>query len=288
MIQKIDDSYFLSNGVRMPGFGFGTWQSVSGAETVNSVAYAIRAGYRNIDTAEAYHNEASVGEGIRLAMARYGVAREKLFVSTKLWNDHRGYDLAMKAFDDSMLRLGLEYLDLYMIHWPAVAMWHNDWREVNRSTWRAFEELYRSGRIRAIGVSNFLTDHLQALIEDSEIVPMVNQIEYHPGFGQVASAEFCREHGIVVEAWSPFGTGTLLQNEILTRIGVKYGKSTAQICLRWLIQKEIVPLPKSIHEERIMTNIDVFDFLLSPEDMATIDTMPYSGGMRFDPATARS
>lgn len=288
MIQKIDDCFVLSNGTRMPGFGFGTWQSASGSETADSVACAIKAGYRNIDTAEAYHNETSVGEGICRAINEYGVTRDELFVSTKLWNDHRGYDLAMKAFDDSMKRLGLEYLDLYMIHWPAVARWHDDWRKINRSTWRAFEELYRSGRIRSIGVSNFLADHLQALIEDSDIAPMVNQIEYHPGFGQTESAEFCQKNNIAVEAWSPFGTGAVLQNDILKSIATKYGKSTAQICLRWLIQKNIVPLPKSVHEERIIVNTQVFDFSLSPDDMQAIDTMPYCGGMRFDPNTARS
>lgn len=288
MIKKLDDKFILCNGVEMPGLGFGTWQSAAGDITASAVKAAIKAGYRNIDTAAAYHNEKSVGEGIRQAIDEYGVKREELFVSTKLWNDHRGYDLAMRAFENSMRELGLEYLDLYMIHWPAVEKWHRDWREINRSTWKAFEELYRDGRIRAIGVSNFLAHHIQALMEDGEIMPMVNQIEYHPGFGQVESADFCQKNGIIVQAWSPFGTGDVLKNTELSGIAEKYGKTTAQVCLRWLIQKDIVPLPKSVHEERIFSNVQVFDFELSEEDMQRINGMPYCGGMRFDPDTARS
>lgn len=288
MIKKLDDTFILCNGVKMPGFGFGTWQSAAGDITVSAVKAAIKAGYRNIDTAAIYHNEKSVGEGICQAMEEYGVKREELFVSTKLWNHHRGYDLAMKAFENSMRKLGLEYLDLYMIHWPAVEKWHRDWREINRSTWKALEELYREGLIRAIGVSNFLAHHVQALMEDGEIMPMVDQIEYHPGFGQVESADFCQKNGIVVQAWSPFGTGDVLNNKELSRIAEKYGKTTAQVCLRWLIQKDIMPLPKSVHENRICSNAQVFDFELSEEDMQKINEMPYCGGMRFDPDAAKS
>lgn len=288
MIKNISDTYILNNNVKMPGLGFGTWQSAAGDITVNAVKQAIKAGYRNIDTAAAYHNEKSVGEGIRQAMEEYGVKREELFVSTKLWNDHRGYDLTMEAFDNSMKELGLEYLDLYMIHWPAVERWHEDWREINRSTWKAFEELYRAGRIKAIGVSNFLAHHVQALMEDGEIAPMVNQIEYHPGFAQTESADFCQKHGIIVQAWSPFGTGDVLKNVTLSEIAGKYGKTTAQICLRWLVQKNIVPLPKSVHEERIYSNTEIFDFQLSETDMQKIDGIPYCGGMQFDPDAAKS
>ena len=288
MMKNLSDTYTLSNGIKMPGFGFGTWQSAAGDVTVSAVKSAIKAGYRNIDTAAAYHNEKSVGEGIRQATEEYGVKREELFVSTKLWNDHRGYDLAMKAFENSMKELGLDYLDLYMIHWPAVEKWHKDWRQINRSTWKAFEELYRDGRIKAIGVSNFLPHHVQALMEDGEIAPMVNQIEYHPGFGQVESADFCQKNGIIVQAWSPFGTGDVLKNQVLSEIAAKYKKTTAQICLRWLIQKNIVPLPKSVHEERIFSNTQVFDFELLETDMKKINEMPYCGGMRFDPDIAKS
>lgn len=288
MINTISDTITLANGVQMPGFGFGTWQAAAGDITVGAVQAAIRAGYRNIDTAAAYHNEASVGEGVRRGMAECGLAREDIFVSTKVWNDHRGYDKTMQAFEASMDALGLDYLDLYMIHWPAVARWHDDWRAINRSTWRAFEALYRDGRIKAIGVSNFLAHHVEALIEDAEIAPMVNQIEYHPGFGQIDSADFCQRHGIVVQAWSPFGTGDVLENTTLRAIAARHDKTTAQICLRWLVQKDIVPLPKSVHEARIVSNAAVFDFALSAEEMADIDAMPYCGGMRFDPDAAKS
>ena len=187
-----------------------------------------------------------------------------------------------------MKKLGLEYLDLYLIHWPAVSRWRDDWWESNRSTWRAFEQLYREGRVKAIGVSNFLAHHVRALTEDSEIKPMVNQIEYHPGFGQVESASYCQANGIVVEAWSPLGSGNVLKNKELARIAGKYGKTASQTCIRWLLQKGIVPLPKSTHEKYIIENADVFDFALSDADMLDIDAIPYCGGMRFDPDSAWS
>ena len=264
-MEKISDSLTLHNGLKIPGLGFGVWQ-ISPLHTAKCVKTAIKAGYRNIDTAEGYMNEKGVGEGVRQAMDEYGLNREDIFVSTKLWNDNRGYDKAMKAFEVSLKKLGLEYLDLYLIHWPAVAR----------------------GRIKAIGVSNFLAHHVQALTEDSDIKPMVNQIEYHPGFGQVKSAEYCQANGIVVEAWSPLGSGGVLRNGELNRIAGKYKKSAAQICIRWLLQKNIVPLPKSTHEKYITENADVFDFSLSEEDMAAIDRIPYCGGMMFDPDSARS
>ncbi len=286
-MNHVSDNLTLHNGVKIPGLGFGVWQ-ISPLHTAKCVRTAIKAGYRNIDTAEGYMNEKGVGEGVRQAMEEYGRKREEIFVSTKLWNSHRGYDKAMKAFEVSLKKLGLEYLDLYLIHWPAVSRWHDDWREINWSTWKAFEELYRDGRIKAIGVSNFLAHHVQALTEDSDIKPMVNQIEYHVGFGQVKSAEYCQANGIVVEAWSPLGSGGVLRNGELNQIAGKYGKSAAQICIRWLLQKNIVPLPKSTHEKYIMENADVFDFSISEEDMTAIDRIPYCGGMMFDPDSARS
>ena len=286
-MNHVSDNLTLHNGVKIPGLGFGVWQ-ISPLHTAKCVRTAIKAGYRNIDTAEGYMNEKGVGEGVRQAMEEYGLKREEIFVSTKLWNSHRGYDKAMKAFEVSLKKLGLEYLDLYLIHWPAVSRWHDDWREINWSTWKAFEELYRDGRIKAIGVSNFLAHHVQALTEDSDIKPMVNQIEYHVGFGQIKSTEYCQANGIVVEAWSPLGSGGVLRNGELNQIAGKYGKSAAQICIRWLLQKNIVPLPKSTHEKYIMENADVFDFSISEEDMTAIDRIPYCGGMMFDPDSARS
>lgn len=287
MIQNVNDTVQLYNGVKMPGLGFGVWQIPQGA-TAECVKLALKAGYRNIDTAAAYFNEKEVGEGIRQAMEEYGIRREEIFVSTKLWNDHRGHDLAVEAIETSLANLGLDYIDLYMLHWPAVQKWHKDWREINRDTYKAAEEYYKKGLLKSIGVANYLAHHVEALMQDAEIKPMVNQIEYHPGFGQIESARFCQENGIIVEAWSPFGTGDVLGNHILKTIAEKYGKSSAQVCLRWLLQKDIVPLPKSVHEERIIANTEIFDFELTEEDMKAIDAMPYCGGMRFNPDEARS
>ena len=289
-MNSISDTYQLHNGIKIPCVGYGTCAVSDGTDTVDGVLSAIKAGYRNIDTAAAYGNEKSVGIAIRQAIAEYGVKREELFISTKAWHDHRGYERTLQAFEDSMDKLGLDYLDLYLIHWPANAKWHEDWRELNASTWKALEELYRAGRIKAIGVSNFLAHHVKALMEDSEIKPMVNQIEYHPGFAQKESAEFCQANGIIVEAWSPFGGGgaKVLKNEELNRIAKKYGKQPAQITLRWLLQKQIVPLPKTVHEERMIANTEIFDFELTIDDMAAINEIPYCGGYMFDPDTAKS
>lgn len=288
MIEKLDQKITLSNNYEMPGLGFGTWQSAAGDITVEAVKTAIQSGYRNIDTAAAYNNEESVGQAIRESISEFSVPRQEIFVSTKLWNDHRGYDKTMIAFEESMKKLKLDYLDLYMIHWPAVEKWHDDWKEINRSTWKAFEELYRDGRVKSIGVSNFLRHHIEVLIEDSDIAPMVNQIEYHPGFGQIETADYCLANNIVVEAWSPFGTGEVLNNKLLRMIAKSHHKTSAQICLRWLVQKKIVPLPKSVNEQRIIQNTQIFDFSLSDEEMFQIDNMPFSGGMRFDPDSAKS
>ena len=287
MIQGLSDKVKLYNGVEMPGIGFGVWQIPQDA-TAECVKLALKAGYRNIDTAAVYHNEKQVGEGIRQAMQEFGIKREDIFVSTKLWNDHRGYELAIEAIETSIENLGLDYIDLHMLHWPAVQKWHGDWRAINKDTYKALEVYYKKGLLKSIGVANYLTHHIEALMEDSEVSPMVNQIEYHPGFGQVETAAFCQAHGIVVEAWSPLGTGDVLKNEKLKRIADQYGKTTAQVCLRWLIQKGVVPLPKSVHEERLVSNLRVFDFELSGRDMAEIDRLPYCGGMRFNPDVAKS
>ncbi len=282
------EKYTLYNGVKVPVIGLGTWKVINEMVAKESVKAAIKAGYRNIDTAQAYHNEESVGLGIREAMKDYNIKREELFISTKVWNTHRGYNKTMGAFQESLDKLGLEYIDLYMIHWPAVEKCYENWREINHDTWSALEDLYKTGRVKAIGVSNFLKHHLEALIKDSEIKPMVNQIEYHPGFGQVESANFCMENDILVEAWSPFGTGDVLDNEVLKNIGNKYNKQPAHICLRWLLQKNMLPLPKSVRQERVVANIDVFDFELTLEEMKQIDNIPYCGGMKFNPDEAQS
>lgn len=277
----------LYTGMKLPQLGFGVWQ-IPKDITAHCVKLALKAGYRYIDTATAYDNEKEVGEGIRQAMEEYGIKREEIFVSTKLWNDHRGHDRAVEAIETSLKNLGLDYIDLYMLHWPAVAKWHDDWRDINANTYRAVEEYYRKGKIKSIGVANYLAHHLEALIEDTKIKPMVNQIEYHPGFGQIESANYCHKHDIIVEAWSPLGCGEVLQNKTLKQVADKYNKTTAQICIRWLLQKNIIPIIKSTHEERMIQNMQVFDFEIHSKDMQVIDDIPYCGGMRFNPDEAKS
>lgn len=277
----------LYNGMKLPNIGFGVWQIPKGV-TAHCVKLALKAGYRYIDTAAAYHNEKEVGEGIRQAMEEYGIKIEEIFVSTKLWNDHRGYDKAVEAIETSLDNLGLDYIDLYMLHWPAVAKWHGNWRDINADTYRAVENYYKQGKIKSIGVANYLAHHLEALIEDTDIKPMVNQIEYHPRFGQTESAKYYQEHGIIVEAWSPLGCGEVLQNKTLKQLADKYKKSTAQICIRWLLQKNILPIMKSTHEEKMIQNMQVFDFEISSQDMQIIDAIPYCRGMRFNPDEAKS
>ena len=285
-IRNLSDTIKLSNGVEIPVLGFGTmpaqWGKKADEQFIKTVETAIKVGYRNIDTAVVYFNEAEVGEAIRRSIHNGTVKRKDLFVSTKLWNTDRGYDRTLKAFDASMSRLGLDYLDLYLIHTPAVQRWHTDWAEINLSTWKAFERLYKEGRIKAIGVSNFLPHHLQPLVEKAEICPMVNQIEVHPGFNSADTISFCKKHGITIEAWGPFGNGQVLTNTQLQEIAMRYDKSVAQICLRWLLQKEIVPLPKSSNENRIVENTEIFDFELHESDMNIIDNMPPCGGFCVD------
>ncbi|QKZ13722.1 aldo/keto reductase [Spirosoma sp. KUDC1026] len=274
-------TYTLSNGVTIPQIGFGTWQTPDGDTAIRSVQVALEAGYRHIDTAAAYGNEASIGQ----AIADSGIDRSELFITTKLWNTQRGYDTTLKAFDQSMNKLGLDYLDLYLIHWPANAKQFSDRETINADTWRAFEKLYNDGRIKAIGVSNFLPHHLDALAKTATVTPMVNQIEYHPGQLQAESVDYCNAHDILVQAWSPLGTGKMLDDETLTGIASNYGKSVAQVCIRWCLQNGTLPLPKSVTPERIRENLDVLDFTLTDADMQTINQLPYIGGSGLNPDT---
>ncbi|EIA19097.1 aldo/keto reductase [Listeria fleischmannii] len=258
---SLKDTVKLANGVEMPRLGFGVWQVKDGEEAVNSVKWAIDAGYISIDTAAAYKNEEGVGEAIRES----GVNREDLFVTTKLWNADQGYESTLQAFETSLNKLGLDYVDLYLIHWPVEGKFNE--------TWRAFEKLYQDGKVRAIGVCNFHEHHLKTLLETAEVVPMVNQIELHPLLSQKPLRDFCAEQNIVVEAWSPLGSGKILNNPEIKAIAEKYGKSVAQVILRWDLQHGIVTIPKSVHKERIIENADVFDFELTKEDMAAIDAL---------------
>lgn len=268
----------LKNGIKIPAIGYGTWQTPDGEVAEAGVKTAIKSGYRHIDTAAAYGNEISVGKGIRESR----IPRKELFVTSKVWNEERGYEKTLAAFEKTLSDLGLEYLDLYLIHWPASSHQFSDWEEINLGTWKAMSELYQAGKIKAIGVSNFKPHHLKALMQ-AEVKPMVNQIEFHPGMLQEETMVYCKENGILVEAWSPLGTGRMLSNEVLLSIAEKYQKSVAQLCIRWCIQHEVLPLPKSVTPSRIVENLDVFDFEISKEDMRVIDGLENFGGSGLDP-----
>jgi diketogulonate reductase-like aldo/keto reductase len=258
----------FNDGNSAPQLGFGVFQ-IPDAETADAVAAALAAGYRSIDTAAIYGNE----RGVRQGMERSGVARGDIFLTTKLWNAEQGFDETLRAFDASMERLGTDYLDLYLIHWPTPK------RDRYIDTWKAFIRLREEGRIRSIGVSNFLPAHLDRLIGETGVVPVVNQIELHPDFAQRELVQAHARHGIVTESWSPLGQGgDLLKNRVLTGIGEKHGKSSAQVVLRWHVQSGFMVIPKSVTPERIASNIDVFDFELSAEDMAALDGLDRTGG----------
>ena len=261
----------LNNGVEMPMLGFGVYQMSDPEECERSVSDALEIGYRLIDTAAAYLNEEAVGNALR----KSGVAREDLFVTTKLWIQDAGYDSTKKAFEKSMNKLQLDYLDLYLIHQPFGDVY---------GSWRAMEELYRAGKIRAIGISNFQPDRVMDLIVHNEVVPAVNQIETHPFCQQVETQKFLTENRVQIESWGPFAEGRndLFGNELLRSIGGKHGKSIAQVVLRWLTQRGVVAIPKSVHRERMRENFDVFDVTLSAEDMAAIATLDRKESSFFD------
>lgn len=283
MLEHQKKNYLLRNNVQIPCVGFGTWQIEDGKTVSTAVEGAIAAGYRHIDTAAAYRNETGVGEGIRAA----GIARESLFVTSKLWNDVRGYEATLQAFGESLKRLNMEYLDLYLIHWPRPVAFRDTYELANSETWRAFEHLLQEGYVRAIGVSNFLCNHLEALLKTAQVAPMVNQIEFHPGWLQPETVSFCQAHQIQIEAWSPLGSGKLLSDETLNTLAQKYQKSCAQLCLRWGLQKQVLPLPKSVTPARIAENLKVFDFEISEQDMAIIDGLACVGRTGSDPENAK-
>ena len=279
-MNSLTDTFILNNGISIPCIGYGTWQTPEGKIAVDSVKCAIQNGYRHIDTAAIYGNERSVGEAIVIS----GVDRKELFVTTKLWNTERGYDNALKAFEKSLKTLGLDYVDLYLIHWPSNKV---DGAKVNVDTWHAFEKLYNDGLAKAIGLSNFMKHHMLPLIDGAKIFPMVNQIEFHPGQMQQETVSFCKSNGILVEAWGPLGQGRMLSNEKLISIAAKYNVSVAQLCIRWCLQSEILPLPKSITPLRIIENAEVFGFIISDTDMRSINEMPYFGGSGLNPDTVK-
>ncbi|MBV6715636.1 aldo/keto reductase [Paenibacillus chitinolyticus] len=271
MPKQLSDATVLNNDVRMPWFGLGVWKAAEGGDVERAVRTAIELGYRSIDTAAVYGNEAGVGQAIKDS----GAKREDLFITTKVWNANQGYETTLQAFEESRGKLGLDYIDLYLIHWPVKGKY--------KETWKALEKLYRDGSVRAIGVSNFHVHHLEDLLKDSEIVPAVNQVEFHPRLTQQPLRDFCRKNGIQLEAWSPLMQGQLLDNPVLTEIGEKYGKSPAQTILRWDVQSGIVTIPKSITPERIAQNADIFDFELTSEEIERIDALNLDQRVGSDP-----
>lgn len=258
---NIADSTTLNNGVPMPWFGLGVFQTKPGREVEDAVAWALEAGYRHIDTAALYGNEAGVGRALHAS----GVPRGEVFVTTKVWNSDQGYDKTLRAFDGSLNKLGFDFVDLYLVHWPVKGKY--------KQTWRALEAIYADGRARTIGVSNFHVHHLQDLLDGARVVPAVNQVEFHPYLQQPDLVAFCRTQGIQFEAWSPIMRGRVTQVPALVEIGRAHGKTAVQVTLRWILQQQIVTIPKSAQKQRIIDNADVFDFELSPAEMARIATL---------------
>ncbi|WP_040205155.1 aldo/keto reductase [Neobacillus jeddahensis] len=275
MINNLQDTITLNNDIKMPGFGIGVFKVEEGPELVNAVKFAIKHGYRSIDTAAIYGNEEGVGQAIREGIDEAGISREDLFVTSKVWNADLGYESTLAAYETSLQKLGLDYLDLYLIHWPVEGKF--------KDAWRALEALYKAGKVKAIGVSNFQVHHIEELLKDAEIKPVINQVEYHPRLSQKEVKAFCLEHGIQLEAWSPLMQGELLDQPELKEIAAKYNKSVAQVILRWDIQNGVITIPKSTKEHRIVENANVFDFQLTKKDMETIDGLNQNHRVGPDP-----
>lgn len=273
MITSIKDCTTLNNGIQMPWLGLGVYKSEPGQEVETAVRNALEYGYRSIDTAKLYNNEEGVGKAIRES----GVQREEIFVTTKVWNSDHGFEHTLRAFEASRQRLGMEYIDLYLIHWPGTRLY--------KETWKALEKLYRDGYVRAIGVSNFNIHHIEDLLQNCEFVPMVNQVEYHPRLTQVELRNYCNQHHIQFEAWSPLMRGKLLEDETIHQIAKTHNKSEAQVILRWNLEHGVVTIPKSVHENRIKANADIFDFTLSSDEIAAIDALNRNERTGLDPDT---
>lgn len=266
------------NNAQYPLIGCGTW-TYTNKEAEKNILLALEAGYRLIDTAEYYKNEKGVGAAVNGC----GLPREEIFVTSKLWKTHYGYKKAKSCFYKTLDRLKLDYLDTYLIHWPAVKRNHENWQEINADTWRAFEELHKEGLIRRIGVSNFMPEHLSALLDMCTVRPMVNQIEFHPGFMQTEAVAFCQQQGISLQAWSPFGRGEMFSNEEMLQIAAQHEKSSAQICLRWIIQHGLTPIIKAASMDHLKNNLAIDDFSLNEETMHRIDQIPFFGRLGYDP-----
>ena len=266
----------LSNGVQIPCIGFGTWQTPDGDVAYSSVLAALRNGYRHIDTATAYGNEESVGRAINDFLKEGKVSRSELFVTTKLHNRDHGYEATKAAIEKSLETMGLDYFDLYLIHWPNPIMFRDNWAEANAGSWKAMEEAYNAGKLRALGISNFMERHYEKLMETAVIKPVVNQIKICPGIPQTELVAYCKEHGMLVEAYSPLGTGGIFKSALMQELSAKYNRTIAQICVRWNMQQGCLPLPKSVNEERIVENAQVLDFEVSEEDCRKIAAIDFA------------
>lgn len=277
MIKNLQSTTTLHNGVKMPWLGLGVFKVEEGPELVDAVKTAIKEGYRSIDTAAIYKNEEGVGEGIREGIKVAGISREDLFITSKVWNADFGYESTLEAYQTSLDKLGLDYLDLYLIHWPVKGKYID--------TWKALETLYSEGRVKSIGVSNFQIHHLEDVMKDAKVIPMVNQVEYHPKLSQTELHSFCQQHNIQLEAWSPLMQGQLLEDSILKEIAEVHGKSVAQIILRWDLQNGVVTIPKSTKEHRIIENSSIFDFELSATEMEKIAALNENKRIGPDPDT---
>lgn len=271
-LTNIYDTFTLNNGVKVPCVAFGTYKAAEG-DNVEILRRAVACGYRYFDTASFYGTETFLGQAVKES----GIPREEFFITSKMWKDEMGYEATKEAFAKSLERLGMDYLDLYLIHWPQPSPDCEDWKTVDAETWRALEELYEEGKVRAIGLSNFLPHHIENLMKNCRVRPMVDQIEFHPGHTQETVLSYCGEHDILVQAWSPVGRGRVLADALITELAAKYGVSPAQVCLRYALQRGVVPLPKSSSEERMRQNRDLFSFEISGEDMYRIGAMPPVG-----------
>lgn len=273
--------FILKNNIEIPNVGFGTWKLPNDDSTIDIVCNAIKNGYRHIDTARAYLNEKMVGEGIK----KSGINRSDIFITGKVWNDDRSYENTINACKETINNLNCEYLDLYLIHWPASPALYENWEQMNNETWKAMEYLYNQGLVKSIGVCNFKKHQLEKLIKNSTIIPMINQIEFHPGQMQKDTIEFCIENNIVVEAWSPLGSGKMLKKEPLINMAQKYNVSVAQLCLKWCLQNNVLPIVRSKNEDRMIMNLQLDHFTISDYDMKYLNELPYIGGSGLDSDT---
>ena len=271
-MRDIRDCYTLNNGVEIPCMGYGTYKAAEG-KSAEVIKQAIDVGYRYFDTASFYGTEEYLAEAIEMSR----IPREEFFITSKLWKDEMGYEDAKAAFERTLERLRTDYLDMYLIHWPLPYPGYQEWKKLDIETWRALEELYEQGKIRAIGLSNFLPHHIENLLESCRVYPAVDQLEFHPGYSQEAAVRYCQEKGILVQAWSPLGRKRVMEEPLLKELAEKYQVSVAQICLRYAVQRGVVPLPKTSSAERMKENQNIFGFALSIEDMYRLETMPQCG-----------